>query len=101
MMILDENTVLEGKNVRLVPMTLEYQNDLLKAANDGRLWELWYTSAPSESTIDSYLKTALNQKEVKSSLPFVVIDKSTETVIGTTRYCNIDSVNCRLEIGYT
>jgi RimJ/RimL family protein N-acetyltransferase len=34
-------------------------------------------------------------------MPFVVREKETGKVIGSTRYCNVDEVNQRLEIGYT
>jgi len=35
------------------------------------------------------------------SLPFAVVNKADGKIIGTTRYCNIDSANRRLEIGHT
>lgn len=92
---------LEGNVVRLVPLTLEYRNALLSAATDGKLWELWYTSVPSAETIDSYIETAIQQNKNKKSLAFVVIHKATNTIVGSTRYCNVDIENRRLEIGYT
>ncbi|NRB53211.1 MAG: GNAT family N-acetyltransferase [Saprospiraceae bacterium] len=92
---------LESKNLRLLPLSLQYKEDLLNAARDGELWKLWYTSVPSEETIDQYLATALQQHQDKVSLPFVVVNKATDSIIGSTRYCNIDSSNRRLEIGYT
>lgn len=97
----DKDTILEGGKVKLVPLALEHRDALLNAAADGKLWELWFTSVPSEATIDKYLQTALNQQENKSSLPFVIVDKETNNVIGSTRYCNIESSNRRLEIGFT
>lgn len=94
-------TVLEGTLVKLIPLKKEYKEDLLLAAQDGELWNLWYTSVPSEESIDKYIDTAFQQQQSKSSLPFVVINKATNSIIGSTRYCNIDSQNRRVEIGYT
>lgn len=95
------NISLEGEKVKLVPLELSHKAGLLKAASDGNLWELWFTSVPSEENIDDYISAALNQKEEGKSYPFVVIDKATNSVIGSTRYCNIFSEHKRLEIGYT
>ena len=92
---------LEGNKVKLIPLAIEHKDDLLSAAKDGELWNLWYTSVPSEETIDEYLEAAFTQFKNKQSIPFVVLNKASNTIIGSTRYCNIDSTNRRLEIGYT
>jgi N-acetyltransferase len=34
-------------------------------------------------------------------LPFITLDKASNTIVGTTRYLNIDYENHRLEIGNT
>ncbi|MEO1715129.1 MAG: GNAT family protein [Bacteroidota bacterium] len=92
---------LEGQYVHLIPLESKHRNDLIKAASDGELWELWYTSVPSESTVDSYLATALAMQASGSGLPFAVWHVESEQIIGSTRYCNIDQAHRRLEIGYT
>ena len=97
----EKPTTLESKHLRLLPLSLEFKEGLLNAAKDGELWKLWYTSVPSAESIDQYIATALQQQQDKASLPFVIVDKTTDSIIGSTRYCNIDSSNRRLEIGYT
>jgi len=92
---------LEGEHVKLIPLQMNQKENILAATADGKLWELWYTSVPSSQNIEKYIQTALNQFQNKTSLPFVVVDKKTNSIIGSTRYCNIDSQNRRLEIGYT
>ena len=37
---------LEGHGVRLEPLAPEHVDGLAAAAQDGRLWELWYTAVP-------------------------------------------------------
>ena len=66
---------LEGDTIKLVPLTAAYRDQLVEAASDGKLWELWYTSVPSEATIDSYLGKAIRQREKGIEYPFVIIDK--------------------------
>ena len=42
---------LTGDLVTLEPLRPEHHDDLVAAASDGRLWELWYTSVPSPETM--------------------------------------------------
>ena len=92
---------LEGELVRLEPMQKSHKVDLVFAASDGKLWELWYTTVPSPPNMDSYMDTALLEQQTGHSLPFTVIDKKTNKIIGSTRYMNSDSKNRRVEIGST
>jgi len=92
---------LTGEHVLLRSLSMKDKAGLLESANDGELWKLWYTAIPSEKTIDDYINEAERQQEARLSLPFVVICQKTGKTLGTTRFCNIDSVNQRLEIGHT
>ncbi len=42
-----EPVVLQGEHVVLEPLRPEHSDELVAAASDGRLWELWYTSVPT------------------------------------------------------
>jgi len=95
------NLELEGQHVLLTPMNRSHKSGLLKAASDGKLWELWFTSVPSELTINDYLEHAWSQQEKGFEYPFVVIDKKSGAIIGATRYYSIQPEHRRLEIGYT
>ncbi|MBO0324371.1 GNAT family N-acetyltransferase [Muricauda sp. CAU 1633] len=93
--------VLEGDLVRLEPMQKSHKVDLVFAASDGNLWELWYTTVPSPPNMDAYMDTALLDQQAGLALPFTVIDKKTGKIVGSTRYMNVDSKNRRVEIGST
>lgn len=92
---------LEGNQVLIRPMTLQDKDLLVQAASDGSLWNLWYTSVPTPDKMESYILTALTEQEEKKSLPFIIIRKKDQKIVGTTRYMNIESVIRRLEIGST
>lgn len=92
---------LSGTNVILEPLSFEHLNGMIEAVKDGQLWNLWYTSIPSPEKVDAYIQTALSLKENAGWMPFVVRETGTDKIIGSTRYCNVDEVNHRLEIGYT
>ena len=96
-----QNIKLEGNEVVLTPLNETHKEALVRAASDGKLWDLWSTSVPSENTIDNYIATAQKQLEEGIGFPFVVIHKKTQQIIGSTRYCSISSENRRVEIGYT
>lgn len=92
---------LKGKTVTLLPLEEKHKPALLAAAEDGKLWELWYTSVPSTDTIDAYIERAIVEREKGASFAYVVVENATDRIIGTTRYCNVDAGNRRVEIGYT
>jgi len=96
-----EPVELKGNNITLEPMQRQHWDEMLGAASDGRLWELWYTSVPSPDTIDQYIDNALKNRDEKGELPFVVRLNDTSQIVGSTRFCNVDNLNQRLEIGYT
>ncbi len=92
---------LTHKNIRLEPLSLEHISDLSVAVQDGNLWELWFTSVPNQDSVESYIKEALQKQDELNQLAFAVIDSNNDKAVGSTRFCNIDSKNNRLEIGYT
>jgi len=95
------DVTLKGDSVEIVPMASSHRDDLVKAASDGELWNLWYTEVPSVETIDQTIEQALTKRSQFGELPFVIKEVKTNKIIGSTRYCNVDNLNKRLEIGYT
>ena len=82
-------------------MTTAHVSDLVAAASDGRLWDLWYTAIPAPDKTAKYIAEALEGQRNGTMLPWVVRDLSSGTVVGTTRYHDINAVVDRVEIGYT
>jgi len=96
-----EPVTLSGSRVLLEPLSIEHMDGLRAAVKDGELWNLWYTSIPSPEKAEAYIKTALDMRANEGAMPFVIRDKQTDTIIGCTRYFNVDELNHRLEIGHT
>lgn len=92
---------LTGAYVVLEPLSLDHLDGIKEAVMDGELWKLWFTSIPSPETAEAYIRSALELRENAGWMAFVVREKATNKIIGSTRYCNVDEVNQRLEIGYT
>lgn len=96
-----EPLTLEGSRVRLAPLSFDHRAALIHAANDGKLWTLPYTVVPSESTMHEYIEKALLGQKLGRELPFVIVERASETIVGTTRYYNIELEHRKREIGYT
>jgi len=96
-----EEAELESISIKLSPLRVEHADALVLAASDGNLWELWFTSVPSKESINSYISHALNEQAKGLALPFVVIDKASGKIVGSTRFCHADVLNQRVEVGYT
>jgi len=92
-------TTLQGPRILLRPLQYSDADALLRAAADGELWNLTVTVVPSASTIDSYLKKALDGRDAGTVMPFVIVLKDSGAVIGSTRFWKIDPMNRKLEIG--
>ncbi|MGB8920518.1 MAG: GNAT family protein [Pseudomonas sp.] len=92
-------TTLQGPRLLLRPLQYSDANALLHAAADGELWNLTVTVVPSASTVDSYLKKALDGRDAGTVMPFVIVLKDNGEVIGSTRFWKIDPLNRKLEIG--
>lgn len=94
-------TTLKGNLVTLIPLQRDHSDALVDAAADGALWELWYTSVPNRDTIDTYFEQAFKDQDDGRALLFSVVDNASQKIIGTTRYCNAETQEQRVEIGYT
>ena len=92
---------LHGEYVSLVPLTMEYHEQLREALADGELWNLWYTSIPRPENLAAEIERRLALQAKGEMVPFAVIDKRTKQAVGMTTYCRLDQANRRLEIGYT
>jgi len=92
---------LEGHGVRLEPLSLEHEKGLAAAADDGKLWELWFTSVPEPDNTRAYIDAALKGQNDGHMLPWVVRDAKDGSIVGSTRYHDIIPAADRVEIGYT
>ena len=96
-----EPVTLEGRHVRLEPLSRAHHADLTAVGLDPELWRWIPTPVRTPEEMNAYIETALQEQERGVSLPFAIIDKSSQHAIGSTRYGNIDRTHHRLEIGWT
>lgn len=96
-----EPRTLEGKYIILRPPSIDDIKGLSNAAKDGEIWNNRFSRFPNLNEISKYVQEMLDLSSKGSILPFITIVKDSNTIVGTTRYLNIDYENHRLEIGHT
>jgi RimJ/RimL family protein N-acetyltransferase len=96
-----EPIVLEGERVRLEPMRRDHLAALTEAGRYDELWEWTRAKATTAESMAAYMEAALAEAEAHTALPFVTIDKPSGSVVGSTRFANIDPLDRRVEIGWT
>ena len=96
-----EPVILDGKNVRLEPLRFEHLEQLFIVGFEKSLWTLTTTVMENFGDMRNYVETALRDFEQKVALPFVTIEKSSNKIVGSTRFGNIDVKNLKAEIGWT
>lgn len=92
---------LEGEHVRLEPLQASHAEGLAAAIQDGSLNSLWYTIVPAPDAVSGWISSSLQAQADGKALPFVVRLRSTDRIVGSTRYMNIEPAQRRLEIGTT
>ena len=95
-----EPVTLRGRHATLEPLAASHTEALATAAADGELWTLWYTGVAAPAKMGEYVATALDMRERLDAMPFVVRDPG-GTIVGCTRFFNLDAANRRVEIGHT
>ncbi len=96
-----EPVVLEGKYARLEPMRFDHFPALCEVGLEPSLWKWTANVVESEADLERYVRTALADRDRGAALPFVTIDKATNTIVGSTRFGNIDTTHRKAEIGWT
>jgi RimJ/RimL family protein N-acetyltransferase len=92
---------LESAWVTLEPLALGHIAPLERAAADGQLWDLWFTSVPGPGRMADYVEAALRGQEEGRMAPWVVRENGSGEIVGSTRYYDIVADPSRVAIGYT
>ena len=94
--------VLSGWGVRLEPLSTAHIDGLIEASADGDLGSINYSNTPhaTRDSVADYVRMALDGQSAGAKLPFAVL-RDDGTVLGSTRYYDIDLSVPTLAIGYT
>jgi N-acetyltransferase len=85
------DVTLEGRLVRLVPLTLAHAEGLLAAALSDPAEDYPFTFTPRDlPSMRAYIEAALASRKAGVHLPFATLEAATGEVLGTTRFGAIE-----------
>jgi RimJ/RimL family protein N-acetyltransferase len=94
--------VLEGKHVRLEPMTEAHISGLAQIGLSQDFWQfMLYGDMNTEEDMVNWVRDILARAEKGTDLPFVAIHLASGRIAGATRYLNIMPKDHGLEVGGT
>lgn len=92
---------LEGRIVRLEPLSAAHLEGLAEVAFDPAIWR-WTIARPTDvDGLRAWLETAVAAQQAGTELPFATVDVATGRPIGSSRFLTIVPEHRRLEIGWT
>ena len=92
---------LENETVLLRPLDKVDVQGILEAVNFPEIWLHMSTAMENIEDVNGFVDNALAMKEKKKEFPFVIVDKGSGQIIGSTRFMDIGDKHKRLEIGTT
>lgn len=93
--------VLEGRLVRLEPLTPGHLADLVPAGSHAAVWRWTVEANDRPELVRAHLERALAALHDGSQVPFATIELATDRAVGSTRFMSIEPAHRRLEIGWT
>lgn len=101
-MNLESDIFLENDLVLLRPLKeSDFDELLVYSENEPEIWSFNALGANGSENLQKYITTAIENRTKGMDYPFVVIDKKTNKIAGSTRYYSINAFYKTLEIGFT
>src|SRR5207248_2117979 len=100
-MKIGEPVVLDGRFVRLEPLTMGHVPALAEVGLDPELWRWTTGHLATAEDMRKYVETALEAQARGTVVPFATVEKASRRVVGSTRFGNIEARDRRVEIGWT
>lgn len=99
--LFDPNVLIEDDKVKLRVVSLNDIKDLLKIVLNDAIWQFYIIKIDSIDELTKYVQDLLFEFENKRNVPFVIIDKENDSIVGMTSYGNISLIDKRVEIGWS
>jgi RimJ/RimL family protein N-acetyltransferase len=81
--------MLQGRGIRLEPLEYRHVDGLAEAARDRELFQ-WSLIPQGEAETASYVRTALAWRHAGTAVPFAIVRRDDDAVIGSTRFWNLE-----------
>lgn len=99
--LLQSNIILENEKVLLVPFEDLGNIELKEIIFDDEIWKYMGMYIRNDQDFENYVQSTLKQKAAGICYPFLIVDKATNKVAGSTRYGYLNHASQKCEIGWT
>ena len=96
-MAFDLQPLLKGELIELRPLTPDDWDELFAVASDSLIWE----QHPERDRYKEHVFKIFFKDALESGGAFVIIDRQTQHIIGSTRFYGYDPEKSEIEIGWT
>ena len=98
----NEKYILENEKIILKPLEeTDFEKLLVFSLNEPEIWKYSLVDAIGENGLKNYINLALQGRNNKNEYPFVVIEKESNKIIGSTRFYDIQLNNKTSQLGFT
>ena len=81
---------LQGTRVRLEPLERSHAKALAEASAEDRALYQWSPVPQGEAEAGKYIETALQWRDAGTAVPFAIVRRDDNAIIGSTRFWNIE-----------
>lgn len=92
---------LENERVRLEPLQETHFLELQKISEDSAIWRYFFEQGDTKEALKSYIQNAIQQRVSSQEYPFVVWDKSKNSIAGMTRMYAYSEELKTIKLGHT
>lgn len=97
----NHDIILETEHVLLRPFQASDLDQLETIALDEEIWRFMITRVSNKQELEIWAQVASADRKNRQRYTFVIVDKVTGKLVGSTAYGNISARDQRLEIGWT
>ncbi len=98
---MSQNVRLVGERVELIPMEPAHVDGLYAAGSNPEIWDYMPMRVASRDDMIRLVREALRARDEGRELPFVILDRATGRIVGSTRFLDITPAHRGIEIGWT
>ncbi|WP_406687698.1 GNAT family N-acetyltransferase [Rossellomorea vietnamensis] len=91
---------LENEKIKLIPLEVHHSAALLEA-NDPEIWRFMFNEITTLEQMDQWVTAAVRLRDQQTALPFAVVLKEQNRIIGSTRLFEINLSQKSCELGST
>ncbi|MGB3151667.1 MAG: GNAT family protein [Maribacter sp.] len=99
--ILQSQIQLQNERILLLPFDHPRNKELKRIIFKEKIWRYMGRRMKTESDFKNYITNTISDKNRGNCYPFIIVDKDTDTVAGSTRYGYLNATNEKCEIGWT